>query len=265
MTTMIESMVTTLKTKPQFNDRIILVTGATAGIGRALALELGKRGATVVLLGRNETELDQMYDAIVTQGGATPAIVPCDLSTLTSDQAVELAEQIRESFGRLDGIAHMAGILGGREPIQSHRPMQWDLAMQINLTAVFRLTQALLPLLDESNAGRIVFATSSVGIRVEAYWGAYAVSKAGLEMFAGILSQEIEKTSRTRILTVNPGGTRTKMRAEARPSENPSTLPSPEIVAEAFLYGLTVEAGAFHGQRVNARDLMAALGSWPAS
>ncbi|MDA7749221.1 SDR family NAD(P)-dependent oxidoreductase [Litoricola sp.] len=262
MTTLIESMVATLNTKPRFDDRVILVTGASAGIGRALALELGKRGATVVLLGRNETELDQVYDTIVAQGGVVPAIVPCDLSTLTSDQAIELAEQIRESFGRLDGVAHIAGILGGREPIQSHRSMQWDLAIQINLTAVFRLTQALLPLLDESNAGRIVFATSSVGIRVDAYWGAYAVSKAGLEMFAGILSQELENTSQTRVFTVNPGGTRTKMRAEAMPGENPSTLPAPEIVANAFLYGLTTEAGAFHGQRVNARDLMAALGTW---
>ncbi|HBC49636.1 MAG TPA: YciK family oxidoreductase, partial [Gammaproteobacteria bacterium] len=94
-------MVATLNAKPRFDDRVILVTGASAGIGRALALELGKRGATVVLLGRNETELDQVYDTIVAQGGAVPAIVPCDLSTLTSDQAIELAEQIRESFGRL--------------------------------------------------------------------------------------------------------------------------------------------------------------------
>ena len=157
------------------------------------------------------------------------------------------------------------GILGGREPIQSHRPTQWDLAIQINLTSIFQLTQALLPLLDKSQSGRIVFATSSVGVRIEAYWGAYAVSKAGLEMFAGILSQELENTSSTRVFTVNPGGTRTKMRAEAMPGENPTTLPTAEVVADAFLYGLTEDAGDFHGERVNARDLMDALGTWPAS
>lgn len=259
------SMVTTLKSNPRFTDRIILVTGATAGIGRALALELGKRGATVILLGRNESELDIVYDAIIESGGPVPAIIPCDLSTLTSEQAQALANQIQENFGRLDGLAHIAGTLGGREPIQSHRPRQWDLAIQINLTSVFRLTQALLPLLDRSPSGRIVFATSSVGVRVEAYWGAYAVSKAGLEMFTGILSQELENTSSTRVFTVNPGGTRTKMRAEAMPGENPATLPSPELVADAFLYGLTEDAGAFHGQRVNARELMDALGTWKVS
>ena len=265
MNTLIDSMVSTLKANPQFTDRIILVTGATAGIGRALALELGKRGATVILLGRNESELDAVYDAIMDAGGPTPAIVSCDLATLTSEQAEALAEHLRENFGRLDGIAHIAGILGGREPIQTHRPTQWDLAIQINLTSIFQLTQALLPLLDESQSGRIVFATSSVGIRIEAYWGAYAVSKAGLEMFAGILSQELENTSSTRVFTVNPGGTRTKMRAEAMPGENPATLPTAEVVADAFLYGLTEDAGAFHGERVNARDLMDALGTWPAS
>ncbi len=111
MNTLIDSMVSTLKANPQFTDRIILVTGATAGIGRALALELGKRGATVILLGRNESELDAVYDAIMDAGGPTPAIVPCDLATLTSDQAEALAEHLRENFGRLDGIAHIAGIL----------------------------------------------------------------------------------------------------------------------------------------------------------
>jgi NAD(P)-dependent dehydrogenase (short-subunit alcohol dehydrogenase family) len=265
MSALTDSMVSTLQSYPQFTDRVILVTGATAGIGRALALELGKRGATVILLGRNESELDAVYDAIIESGGPTPASVPCDLATLTTEQAEVLAEHIRENFGRLDGLAHIAGVLGGREPIQSHRPEQWNLAIQINLTAIFQLTQALLPLLDESPSGRIVFATSSVGIRVEAYWGAYAVSKAGLEMFAGILSQELENTSNTRVFTVNPGGTRTKMRAEAMPGENPATLPSAEVVADAFLYGLTEDAGAFHGERVNARDLMDALGTWTTS
>ncbi len=265
MSPLIDAMVSTLKSNPKFTDRVILVTGATAGIGRALALELGKRGATVVLLGRNESELDAVYDEIIESGGPTPAIVPCDLATLTIEQSEALAEHIKTHFGRLDGLAHIAGILGGREPIQSHRPKQWNQAIQINLTAVFQLTQALLPLLDESPSGRIVFATSSVGVRVEAYWGAYAVSKAGLEMFAGILSQELENTSNTRVFTVNPGGTRTKMRAEAMPGENPETLPSAEVVADAFLYGLTEDAGDFHGGRVNARDLMDALGTWTAS
>ncbi|MBU26066.1 MAG: YciK family oxidoreductase [Gammaproteobacteria bacterium] len=265
MTTIIDSMVSTLKADPRFDQQVILVTGASSGIGRALALELAKRGATTILLGRNEDELNKVYDEILTVGGPTPAIIPCDLAALSLDNAEEIAEHIRENFGRLDGLGHIAGVLGGREPIQSHRSTKWDLTLKVNLTAVFRLTQALLPLLNTSEAGRIVFTTSSVGQRVEAYWGAYAVSKAGLEMFVGMLSKELENTSNTRVLIVNPGATRTKMRAEAMPGENPETLPPCDIVAEAFLYGLTKEAQASHGQRVNARDLMDALGTWRAS
>ena len=265
MMTIIDSMVSTLKADPKFDQQVILVTGASSGIGRALALELGKRGATVILLGRNEDELDRVYDEILSFGGATPSIITCDLATLSLDNAEEIAEHIRKNFGRLDGLGHIAGVLGGREPIQSHRSKQWDLALQVNLTAVFRLTQALLPLLNAAEAGRIVFATSSVGQRVQAYWGGYAVSKAGLEMFVGMLSQELENTSNTSVLIVNPGATRTKMRAEAMPGENPETLPSSDVVAEAFLYGLTRDAKALHGQRVNARDLMDALGTWRTS
>ena len=264
MAKLIDSMVATLKSLPRFDDRNILVTGATDGIGRALSLALGKRGATVILLGRREAALAEIYDQIIQAGGATPAIIPCDLATLTSGQAQELAQHLKDELGRLDGLAHLAGILGGREPIQSHRPTQWNLALQVNLNSAFYLTQALLPLLEISSAGRIVFATSSVGTRIEAYWGAYAVSKAGLEMFAGILSQELENTSNTRVFTVNPGGTRTKMRMEAMPGENPSTLPSPEMVSDAFLYGLTEQAGEYSGLQVNARDLMYALGTWTA-
>ena len=264
MTKLIDSMVATLNDIPRFDDRVILVTGATDGIGRALAVALGRGGATVILLGRREAALDEIYDQIIQAGGATPAIAACDLEALTSEQAQALAQHLRDHIGRLDGVAHLAGILGGREPIQSHRSTQWDLTLQVNLTSVFYLTKALLPLLEISNAGRIVFATSSVGSRIGAYWGAYAISKAGLEMFAGILSKELENTSNTCVFTVNPGGTRTKMRAEAMPGENPSTLPSPEIVSDAFLFGLTEEAGAFSGQRVNARDLMSALGTWTA-
>ena len=264
MAKLIDSMVTTLKSLPRFDGRAILVTGATGGIGRALALALGQRGATVILLGRREAALAEIYDQIIQTGGATPVIIPCDLATLTSGQAQELARHLQGELGRLDGLAHLAGILGGREPIQSHRPAQWDLALQVNLSSIFYLTQALLPLLEISNAGRIVFATSSVGSRIEAYWGAYAVSKAGLEMFAGILSEELENTSNTRVFTVNPGGTRTKIRMEAMPGEKPSTLPSPEMVSDAFLYGLTEQAGAYNGLQVNARDLMHALGTWTA-
>lgn len=261
----LDPIVAVMQSSPRFDEKIIAVTGASKGIGRALALELARRGATLILMARDLSALESVYDQILASGGPTPVIVPCDFKTLDHHAAEELATLIAEEFGRLDGLVHMGAILGGREPIQSHRPDHWANVIQVNLNAVFYLTQALLPLLDQSPAGRIVMATSTVGYQVEAYWGAYAVSKAGLEMLSGMLAQELENTSRTRVFTVNPGGTRTAMRAEAKPGENPNTLPGPEQVLDAFLFGLTEAAEAYHGQRINARDLMAALKIWPAS
>ena len=261
----LEQIVETLTQAPRFDDQIIAVTGASQGIGRALSELLAARGATLILIASHEERLNQVYDGIVETGGQTPLIVPVDFRSLTSAGAHELSDYLSETFGRLDGLVHMAGILGGREPMQTHRPTQWEDTLQINLTAAFHLTQALLPLLNRAENGRLVFATSSVGYRVEAYWGAYAVSKAGLEMFAGILAKELENTETTRVVTINPGGTRTQMRAQAKPAEDPSTLPSSDQVAEVFSFALTPEAHAFHGQRINARDVMAALGTWPES
>ena len=265
MSPSLDPIVSLMQTSPRFDRQVIAVTGASKGIGRALALELGRRGAIVILIARDLSALESLYDAILEAGGAEPVIVPCDFKTLDANTALELAELIGGEFGRLDGLVHMGAIMGGREPIQTHRPDHWANVIQINLNAVFYLTQALLPLLEQSTAGRIVMATSSVGYNVQAYWGAYAVSKAGLEMLTGMLAQELENTSKTRVLTVNPGGTRTAMRAEAKPGEDPTSLPPPELVLDAFLFGLCNEAEAFHGQRINARDLMAALQIWPAS
>lgn len=265
MTLSLDQIVSVIQAAPRFDDKVIAVTGASKGIGRALALALASRGATVVALGRDLSALESLYDTIIAHHGPTPVIVPCDFKTLDHNVATELAEHIENEFGRLDGLVHMGAVLGGREPIQSHRPEHWANVMQVNLNAVFYLTQALLPLLDQSAAGRIVMATSSVGYEVNPYWGAYAVSKAGLEMFTGMLAQELENTSQTRVFTVNPGGTRTAMRAEAKPGENPNTLPGPELVLDAFIFGLTEAAGRYNGERINARDLMAALKIWPAA
>lgn len=259
----LEPMIQCLNQSPTFDGQIIAVTGASRGIGRALAQRLASAGATVVLIAKHEDRLEAVYDHIVSHGGPEPVICALDLATLDADQAGQLAEQIEDAFGHLDGLVHMGAILGGREPIQTHRPNQWAQVMQVNLNAVFYLTQALMPLLDRATAGRIVMATSSVGYQPEAYWGAYAVSKAGLEMFTAMLAEELDNTSKTRVVTVNPGGTRTDMRAEAKPGEDPATLPRPEDVLDAFVFGLTEAAAAYHGQRVNARDLMAALGVWP--
>lgn len=240
-----------------FSNRVILVTGATRGIGRALAWRLAELGATCLLLGRDEAALDTLYDAIVAAGYPEPVAIPVDLEQLSAEGADQIAAQIAEHFGRLDGLAHIAAVLGGREPIATHRPDQWHRVMQVNLNAVFLITQAALPLLDASDSGRIVMTTSSVGPSPEAYWGAYGVSKAGLENFTAVLAAELENTSTTCIFTVNPGGTATRMRAEAKPGEDPRTLPQPETVLDAFLWGLSADAARGHGGRVNVRDVLA--------
>lgn len=264
MTLDIAKIIIALKNDYRFDGQVILITGASRGIGKALALQLAERGAILILLASSESILGDVYDEIVALGAPQPVLVPVDLNILKMSTAEELATYVEESFGRLDGLVHMAGILGGREPISTHRPEQWERTLQINLTAVFYLTQALLPLLDQSPAGRIIFATSSVGQRVEAYWGAYAVSKAGLEMFSGMLAKELENTSLTKVVTINPGGTATQMRREAMPGEDQNALPSAAIVARIFLIGLTSYAEHLHGSRLNAREIMSSLGTWPA-
>lgn len=258
--TLAQTIAQTVWPDQAFANRVVLITGATRGIGRALAWRLAELGATCLLLGRDEAALDALYDGIVAAGFPEPVGIPVDLEQLSADGARELAGQIDSHFGRLDGLAHVAALLGGREPIATHRPEQWQRVMQVNLNAVFLLTQATMPLLDASDGGRIVMTTSSVGLSPEAYWGAYGVSKAGLENFTAVLAAELENTSRTRVFTVNPGGTATRMRAEAKPGEDPRTLPQPEQILDAFLWGLSREAESTHGGRVNVRDVLAFQG-----
>jgi NAD(P)-dependent dehydrogenase (short-subunit alcohol dehydrogenase family) len=234
-----------------FAGRVILVTGATGGIGRAVARDLVTHGATVIAHGRNEQALEALYQELKPLG-PEPAVAALDLERAQGPQFESLTSEIEARYGRLDGVLHNAAILGDRSPIEHYNIGLWQRVLLVNLTAPFILTRCLLPLLRKSSDASMLFTTSAVGQRGRAYWGAYAVAKAGLEGLAETLADELESTQ-IRVNLINPGGTRTRMRARAYPAENPETLPTPEAHTPAFLYLLGPASRDVRGQRVELR------------
>jgi len=231
-----------------FDDRIILVTGATRGIGRAVATALVRQGATVVLHGRNAKALDDLYKELC-ELGPEPAVAQLDLEHAQGDDYRALTEQIESRYGRLDGLLHNAAILGDRSPIEHYDIGLWQRVVHVNLNTAFILTRCLLPLLRASDDASLVFTSSGVGNEGRAYWGAYSVSKFGIEGLSQILADELENTS-IRVNCVDPGRTRTRMRALAYPAEDPQTLPSPEDIASGYLYLLGPDSREISGQRI---------------
>jgi NAD(P)-dependent dehydrogenase (short-subunit alcohol dehydrogenase family) len=234
-------------------DRIILVTGAGSGIGRTAARSYAALGATVILVGRTLEKLEQVYDEIEAAGHPQPAIVPLNLESATEHEYQELANTLEQEFGRLDGLLHNASLLGLRTPMESYDPVVWNQVMQVNVNAGFMLTQALIPLLGESQDASIIFTTSSVGRTGKAFWGAYAVSKFATEGMAQVLAQELENTSSIRVNCINPGATRTQMRANAYPAENPQTNPEPEDIMPLYLYLMGQDSKTVNGQSLDAQ------------
>jgi len=239
-----------------FKNRVILITGSTRGIGRSLTLRLASLGTTCLILGRDELSLNSLYDNIIENGGPEPVIIPIDLSTLNERKVKDLNFEIEDNFGRLDGLANIAGILGAREPILTHRINLWNEVIQVNLTSVFLLTKGLLPLLDKSQSGRIIMTTATVGRKGKAFWGAYGVSKAGIEILSNTLAEELEKTSKTRLITINPGRVATSMRSVTFPAEDSEVLPKPQDILDIFLWGLSSESEAGHGKSLNCLDIL---------
>lgn len=216
-------------------DKTILVTGAGSGIGRIAALTYANYGATVLLLGRTSSKLEAVYDEIEAAGGKQPAILPMDLEKATYFEMQQLEGLIQKEFGQLDGVLHNAGILGTLTPLEMYDVDMFAKVMHINTTATFMLTQVLLPLLKEAKNGSIVFTSSSVGTHPRAFWGAYALSKQAVEGMSDIFTQETQNTTRLRFNCINPGGTRTNMRAHAFPGEDPMTLKTPEDIMAGYV------------------------------
>lgn len=234
-------------------DRIILVTGAGAGIGRVAAKTYAAHGATVILLGRTLEKLEQVYDEIEAAGHPQPALVPMNLESAQEHDFIELTNIIEQEFGRLDGILHNASLLGVRTPIESYDPVIWQQVMQVNLNAPFMLTQILMPLLEKSDHASIVFTSSTVGREGRAYWGAYGVSKFATEGLMQTLADELDGVSNIRTNSINPGATRTLMRETAYPAEDPSTVTAPEEIMPLYLYLMGTDSKGINGQALNAQ------------
>ena len=219
---------------PEAAARVALVTGASRGVGRAVALALAAAGCHVVALARTQGALEELDDEIraLRPDVETPAtLVPCDLRDFPAID--RLGEALHKRWGRLDALVGNAGALGPLSPLHHVDPKQWDELMAVNVTANWRLIRALDPLLRQSTAGRAVFVTSAAASRAElrAYWGPYAVSKAALDALVRTYAAETVNTSTIRVMLVNPGPLRTRMRASAMPGEDPMSLRTPDELA----------------------------------
>jgi NAD(P)-dependent dehydrogenase (short-subunit alcohol dehydrogenase family) len=233
--------------------RVILITGAGSGLGRALAVECARAGASVILSGRNAAKLDRVYDEIETMGAPQPAIAMLDLATATAVDYDGLAKTIDGEFGKLDGVVHAAALLGDRTPLEQYDVPTWCKVLHVNLTAPFILTQVLRPALRKSADASVIFVSSGVVKNQRPFWGAYAVAKSGLESVRSMLSQELEGEPNIRVNSVNPGRMRTAMRAAAYPAEDPNTLPTPASVSGPFLYLLSAQGRGIDGQYIEAQ------------
>jgi NAD(P)-dependent dehydrogenase (short-subunit alcohol dehydrogenase family) len=212
--------------------KIALVTGASRGIGRAVARLFAQEGAELVLVARTTGGLEELDDEIRRISGKTSLLVPLDLREF---EAIDrLGYALYERYGRLDVLVGNAGDLGTLAPVGHIEPAEWQRVIDINLTANWRLIRSVDPLLRQSEAGRAIFVSSAVGQQARPFWGTYSVSKAALEMLVKIYAEEI-KSTKIRANLLDPGRTRTGMRAAAYPGEDPMTLPTPEAIAEKFL------------------------------
>ncbi|MDH3533190.1 MAG: YciK family oxidoreductase [Gammaproteobacteria bacterium] len=234
-------------------DRIILITGASDGIGRALALKCAELGAQLILHGRNVHKLEAVYDQIEALPAAPrPSIALLDLATAESSAYLSLAENLEKEFGRLDGLVHNAGILGDRFAIAQYDVEQWQRVLHVNVTAAFALTQVCLPMLQQANDPSIVFTSSGVGRRGKAYWGAYAVSKFATEGLSQVLADE-HRQGKLRVNCVNPGATRTKMRLAAYPAEDRDALQGPADILPTYLFLLGPDSKGVTGESLDAQ------------
>jgi NAD(P)-dependent dehydrogenase (short-subunit alcohol dehydrogenase family) len=234
-------------------ERIILITGASDGIGKALALQAAKLGARVILHGRNVTKLEKVYDEIeAIEGSLRPSIAVMDLVGANANSYKTLAASLMDEFGRLDGLVNNASILGERYSIEQYDAVVWQQVMHINVTAAFAITQVCLPMLHAAADPSVIFTSSGVGRVGKAFWGAYAVSKFATEGMSQVLANEHD-ADKLRVNCINPGATRTDMRREAFPAEDRDLLKTPEDILPTYIYLLGPDSTGVSGQSLDAQ------------
>ena len=233
------------------SGRLILITGATRGLGRAVAIAAAAAGAEIIITGRTIGALEEVDDEIKASGSSA-TIVELDMKDTAA--MPRLAAAIAERWGRLDGFVANAAMLAALTPIGHLTPEAWDESVAVNLTGQWHMIRAFDPLLRAAPAGRAVLVTSGAAIGSRPFWGPYAATKAGLEALGRSWAGESEQTN-LRINMINPGGTATKMRASAFPGEDPATLPQPEDIAPAFLM-LLADDCPYHGELLEARKMV---------
>lgn len=233
---------------PSLKDRVILITGAAEGLGRAAALGCARQGATVILLGRTVKKLEAVYDSIEKAGGPTPAIYPLNLGGASWKDYGELAETLQREFGRLDGIVHCAVHFKAFSPLQDVEAKDWLEGVQVNLTAAFALTRHCVPLMLQSPDASVVFVSDASGREPRAFQGVYGVTKAALESMAKSWALELESQQRLRFNTYAPAPMRTGHRLKGYPGERIEGLPLPETAVPKLLWLLGPDSAGVTGQ-----------------
>ena len=225
-------------------EKNILITGASSGIGKSLAINLSKFGANVIMLSKNEKALDSVYDEIKEKYNTEPMIIKCDLTDLNEIKSQEITDIIGENYSRLDAIIHNAAILEKMSNIENYDLVTWENVLKVNLTSAFILSKYLIPLMKSSLVPRIIFTTSSVGRNAKAFWGAYSVSKAGINALSEILSDELETISNMKVFNFDPKATQTSMRSLAFPAEDRDSQKKPDFLIEYYLWMLSEKSNS---------------------
>lgn len=229
-------------------DRIILVTGAAEGVGRAVARACARHGATVILSGADEARLETVYDDIEADGAPQPASLPLDLEQADEQLYLGVASTIGDEFGRLDGLVHCATYIPFLSRVDDYDAKEWERVLRINLTAPFLLTQACMPLLRAADDASVVFTSDRVGRKGLAYWGAYGAAAFGIEGLMQTLAEETRDSSNIRVNSLDPGKLRTAQRRQLYPGENPNTLLTPDTIAPDYLWLLGADSKGTTGQ-----------------